>query len=561
MADEMDLKNNEESGSENEDEWEEMDGEEQDDSIVCLFCEECFRNAENVWNHCVSAHGVDLLKIKRMHRLDFYGCIKLINFIRKMKPSPESLGHVTPPLPWESDAFLQPTVPNDGLLQYDFDDDSDVDVDKDTDERNQQEGAASVKMFVLCSDYIRHSDLPNPSPGLGMSSQHTIFTISGDEAKHLEDRAHCAEANLARAVEDIYQLRSKTVCTTCNDDDDDDDPYFSSYAHFGIHEEMLKDTTRTESYRDFILKNPAIFKDKVVLDIGCGTGILSMFAAKAGASHVIGIDQSEIIYQAMDIVRENGLENIITLVKGKAEEVTLPVDKVDVIISEWMGYFLLFESMLDTVLLARDRWLKPTGCVYPDRCTLCLAALGNSQKVQQKLRFWDDVYGFKMSCMKKSVCTEPSVDIVDPKTRFPRDNMDVTSCKQADLQFKSPFSVEINKDSQCSAFVAYFDIFFEKNCDEKVSFSTSPSNSPTHWKQTVFYLEQPINVKQGQILEGFLSCTKSVKDPRSLDISIDVSDAKNTSSCAVSLTFYNNKIRIWSVRYFYVCRSIRFHYI
>ena len=42
---------------------------------------------------------------------------------------------------------------------------------------------------------------------------------------------------------------------------------------------------------------------KVVLDVGCGTGILSMFAAKAGASHVIGIDQSEIIYQAMDIVR------------------------------------------------------------------------------------------------------------------------------------------------------------------------------------------------------------------------------------------------------------------
>ena len=45
------------------------------------------------------------------------------------------------------------------------------------------------------------------------------------------------------------------------------------------------------------------FDGKVVLDIGCGTGILSMFAAKAGAKHVIGIDQSEIIYQAMDIVR------------------------------------------------------------------------------------------------------------------------------------------------------------------------------------------------------------------------------------------------------------------
>ena len=48
---------------------------------------------------------------------------------------------------------------------------------------------------------------------------------------------------------------------------------------------------------------PLLLHVKVVLDIGCGTGILSMFAAKAGAKHVIGIDQSEIIYQAMDIVR------------------------------------------------------------------------------------------------------------------------------------------------------------------------------------------------------------------------------------------------------------------
>lgn len=60
---------------------------------------------------------------------------------------------------------------------------------------------------------------------------------------------------------------------------------------------------RTESYRDFMYQNPALFKDKVVLDVGCGTGILSMFAARAGARKVIGVDQSEIVYQAMDIVR------------------------------------------------------------------------------------------------------------------------------------------------------------------------------------------------------------------------------------------------------------------
>ena len=67
----------------------------------------------------------------------------------------------------------------------------------------------------------------------------------------------------------------------------------------------------------------------MVLDIGCGTGILSMFAAKlGGARKVIGVDQSNIIYKAMDIVRENGLEDRVTLVKGRVEEVELPVEKV-----------------------------------------------------------------------------------------------------------------------------------------------------------------------------------------------------------------------------------------
>ena len=57
----------------------------------------------------------------------------------------------------------------------------------------------------------------------------------------------------------------------------------------GIHEEMLKDTVRTGSYRAAIMNNPHLFKGKSVLDVGCGTGILSMFAAKAGASHVVGV--------------------------------------------------------------------------------------------------------------------------------------------------------------------------------------------------------------------------------------------------------------------------------
>lgn len=85
---------------------------------------------------------------------------------------------------------------------------------------------------------------------------------------------------------------------------------------------------RTEGYRDAILKNPSLFKGKTVLDIGCGTGILSIFAAQAGAAKVIGIDCSGMADFATKIVAENGLDGVVSIIKGKVEEITLPVATV-----------------------------------------------------------------------------------------------------------------------------------------------------------------------------------------------------------------------------------------
>ena len=148
---------------------------------------------------------------------------------------------------------------------------------------------------------------------------------------------------------------------------------------------MLKDEVRTLTYRNSIWHNKHLFKvvltglaiptpgaavqGKIVLDVGCGTGILSMFAAKAGAAKVIGVDMSGIVESARKIVEANNLSDKVEIIRGKVEEITLPdgIEKVDIIISEWMGYCLFYESMLDTVLYARDKWLNPGGLMFPDR--------------------------------------------------------------------------------------------------------------------------------------------------------------------------------------------------
>jgi len=165
------------------------------------------------------------------------------------------------------------------------------------------------------------------------------------------------------------------------------DYYFDSYSHFGIHEEMLKDIVRTKTYQNVITQSSFLIKDKIVLDVGAGTGILSLFCAKAGAKHVYAIECSQMADMANEIVKANGYSNVITVIKGKVEEIELPVPKVDVIISEWMGYFLLFENMLNTVLYARDKWLTDDGVVLPDRASLHLTAIEDANIRKIKLNF------------------------------------------------------------------------------------------------------------------------------------------------------------------------------
>ena len=161
------------------------------------------------------------------------------------------------------------------------------------------------------------------------------------------------------------------------DGKDSENLYFDSYARTSIHKTMIQDSVRTKAYKNAIHHNKHLFKDKVVLDVGCGTGILSLFAAKAGARRVIGVEKTDFALLARQVVLDNNFQEVVTILYGKVEEVELPydVDKVDVIVSEWMGYCLFYESMLPSVLFARDKWLVKDGAIFPDIVRLYLLGL------------------------------------------------------------------------------------------------------------------------------------------------------------------------------------------
>lgn len=80
------------------------------------------------------------------------------------------------------------------------------------------------------------------------------------------------------------------------------------------------------------------------IDVGAGTGILSLFAAKyGGAKKVYAVEASPMANFTKLFVEHNGLQDVIEVIHGRVEEIVLPVEKVDIIISEWMGFYLLHE--------------------------------------------------------------------------------------------------------------------------------------------------------------------------------------------------------------------------
>lgn len=306
------------------------------------------------------------------------------------------------------------------------------------------------------------------------------------------------------------------------------DYYFDSYAHFGIHEEMLKDEVRTVTYRNAIYHNKHLFKDKVVMDVGSGTGILSMFAAKAGARKVFAVEFSNMATQSKKIIADNNLDNIVEVIHGKLEDIKeLPggIEKVDIIISEWMGYCLFYESMLNTVLYARDKWLAPDGALFPDKAKLFVCAIEDRQYKEDKINWWNNVYGFNMSSIREVAISEPLVDVVDQAqvvtNNYCVKDVDLYTVKVEDLTWNSKFTLRVLRNDYVQALVTFFTVEFSK-CHKRTGFSTGPDSQYTHWKQTVFYLREAMTVKKNEEIFGEITVAPNKKNERDLDFTIAV---------------------------------------
>jgi len=281
-------------------------------------------------------------------------------------------------------------------------------------------------------------------------------------------------------------------------------------ANLGVQENHLKDAVRMRAYKEAIIQNREAFKDKVVLDVCCGSGILSLFAAAAGAKKVIAVDNNCLLELTEQVVRDNKLQNVISVELADIKEwERLPgdVEKVDVILCDWIGDCLLNESCIDSLLHARERWLVEGGLVFPDLAGLYVAAIEDTASMESKATWWGSVYNFDMTPIRDSELSMPAIETVSAERLVSNaclvKEVDAMTNTEEDLNFESPFFLVINKDDNIHALVLYFEVHLAAGL-HKVGFSTSPRHPSTHWKQTKLYLQEDLLVNRGDEIAGVI---------------------------------------------------------
>ena len=319
--------------------------------------------------------------------------------------------------------------------------------------------------------------------------------------------------------------------------------YFSSYENVDVHRLMLSDRARTECYRKAMLENRSLFEGKTVIDVGAGTGILSLFAAEAGARKVYAIEASNVSSIAKNIVKQNNMESVIEVFSCQVEDCILPTtEKVDILISEWMGFYLLHESMLSSVILARDKFLKKSGSMFPCEARLYTCPCNLQEFYKKEIQFWDDVYGYDFSVVKQlalqSKQGSPQIMLVDnsellstPELLKCFDLMSV--CLEDVKNFQTKCFVSSSCKNVCRGVVLWFDCGFPSPDNQEIVLSTAPNSMSTHWKQTVLILPTEIDLDAGDVIGFDIEFSQSAENSRHYNIKLEVlgDDAEHPVPC------------------------------
>ena len=297
------------------------------------------------------------------------------------------------------------------------------------------------------------------------------------------------------------------------------------YGNPEVHLLMIRDDIRNRAYRDAL--HATIKPGDVVLDFGAGTGILSMFAAQAGAKRVFAVERTTIASLARRITAQNGFADRIQIIQQDIEKVQLP-EKVDVIVSEWLGTYGVDENLLAPLLLTRDRWLKPGGKMLPETVNAWLAPIWNGDLAFDVTLSRGRPYGLDLRVIANGAVQEMnwarhplSADnlMARPQIMWATDVYSY-SVSEARLPSRARLKFSALREGKINALSAWFSADFGNS----VTLTNSPAAPLTHWAQYIFALNEPVQVTTGTPIFVEFTCLPSIPGHTSHAWSVRIGD-------------------------------------
>jgi len=269
-------------------------------------------------------------------------------------------------------------------------------------------------------------------------------------------------------------------------------PYL--FSSLNVQRDMLRDNLRLKRFKEAIFQT--VRSGDVVIDLGTGTGILAIWAARAGAKRVFAIEETDVAAAAEAVVNKNGLQSIITVLRTNSTLVRLP-EPADVLIAELVGHFLFEEGIVEYVSDVRNSLMKPGARIIPTHAGSFLAPISLGRRFGE-VSFWKKWRDPDLSVIAQLASNSLYVEelpkeslLADPQQVF---NVDFLTVQP--MTFRAEAAFEVKRHGRMDALGGWFNLFLTS----KILISTAPGAPKTHWKQCVVPLDRPKRVVPGDVI-------------------------------------------------------------
>lgn len=259
---------------------------------------------------------------------------------------------------------------------------------------------------------------------------------------------------------------------------------------------MLEDRIRTEAYSRAM--RSAIRPGAVVVDIGTGPGIMSIFACQLGASRVFAIESSEVIQLAREIAATNQCADKIEFFEDVSTNVSIPV-KADVIVSDMRGVLPLFQTHIPSIADARTRFLAPGGKLIARKDSIWAAVVEAPNQYEQIVAPWErNCWGQNLDLARKKVLNEMRKVRLAPEALLTKPGLWAT------LDYRTIEDPDVRGTLQWTAQRSGTGhgilVWFDMDLADGVAFSNGPDFPEAIYGSAFFPWPQPVSIVEGQTI-------------------------------------------------------------